>query len=97
MTWMFYHDQKKWTQPRIRSFLEAVPDDKLILLDYYCDSTEIWRNTEMYYGKPYMWCYLGNFGGNSMMVGNLDDVDVKIEKLFVEGGENVYGLSLIHI
>lgn len=63
MTWMFYHDQKKWTQPRIRSFLEAVPDDKLILLDYYCDSTEIWRNTEMYYGKPYMWCYLGNFGG----------------------------------
>ena len=38
MTWMFYHDQKKWTQPRIRSFLEAVPDDKLILLDYYCDS-----------------------------------------------------------
>ncbi|WP_374693739.1 alpha-N-acetylglucosaminidase TIM-barrel domain-containing protein [Bacteroides thetaiotaomicron] len=82
MTWMFYHDQKKWTQPRIRSFLEAVPDDKLILLDYYCDSTEIWRNTEMYYGKPYMWCYLGNFGGNSMMVGNLDDVDVKIEKLF---------------
>lgn len=43
----------------------------------------------MYYGKPYMWCYLGNFGGNSMMVGNLDDVDVKIEKLFVEGGENV--------
>ncbi|MCS3044305.1 alpha-N-acetylglucosaminidase TIM-barrel domain-containing protein [Bacteroides thetaiotaomicron] len=41
---------------RIRSFLEAVPDDKLILLDYYCDSTEIWRrNTpEMYYGKPYM-------------------------------------------
>lgn len=93
MTWMFYHDQKKWTQPRIRSFLEAVPDDKLILLDYYCDSTEIWRNMEMYYGKPYMWCYLGNFGGNSMMVGNLDDVDVKIEKLFVEGGENVYGLG----
>ena len=47
MTWMFYHDQKKWTQPRIRSFPGAVPDDKLILLDYYCDSTEIWRNTEM--------------------------------------------------
>ena len=93
MTWMFYHDQKKWTQPRIRSFLEAVPDDKLILLDYYCDSTEIWRNTEKYYGKPYMWCYLGNFGGNSMMVGNLDDVDSKIKRLFAEGGENVYGLG----
>lgn len=46
MTWMFFYDKKKWTQPRIRSFLKAVPDNKLILLDYYCDHTEIWRNTE---------------------------------------------------
>ena len=52
MTWMFFYDKKKWTQPRIRSFLKAVPDDKLILLDYYCDHTEIWRNTEKYYGNP---------------------------------------------
>ncbi len=32
MTWMFFYDKKKWTQPRIRSFLKPVPDDKLILL-----------------------------------------------------------------
>lgn len=93
MTWMFYHSKEKWTQPRIRSFLNAVPDNKLILLDYYCDSTEIWRETERYYGKPYLWCYLGNFGGNSMMVGDLDDVNLKIDRLFSEGGENVYGLG----
>lgn len=65
MTWMFYHAKEKWTQPRIKSFLNAVPQDKLILLDYYCDYTEIWRDTEQYYGKPYIWCYLGNFGGNT--------------------------------
>ncbi|WP_309574097.1 alpha-N-acetylglucosaminidase TIM-barrel domain-containing protein [Bacteroides thetaiotaomicron] len=41
----------------------------------------------------YVWCYLGNFGGNSMMIQSWIDVDVKIEKLFVEGGENVYGLG----
>ena len=93
MTWMFYHSKEKWTQPRVRSFLNAVPDNKLILLDYYCDSTEIWRETEKYYGKPYVWCYLGNFGGNSMMVGNLDDVNFKINRLFSEGGKNVYGLG----
>ena len=28
-----------------------------------------------------------------MMVGNLDDVDSKIKRLFAEGGENVYGLG----
>ncbi|MCS3036374.1 alpha-N-acetylglucosaminidase TIM-barrel domain-containing protein [Bacteroides ovatus] len=34
-----------------------MPDEKLILLDYYCDSVEIWRETQQYYGKPYIWCY----------------------------------------
>lgn len=93
MTWMFFYDKKKWTQPRIRSFLKAVPDNKLILLDYYCDHTEIWRNTEKYYGNPYIWCYLGNFGGNTMIAGNLNDIDFKIKRLFKEGGDNVYGLG----
>lgn len=93
MTWMFFYDKKKWTQPSIRSFLKAVPDNKLILLDYYCDHTEIWRNTEKYYGNPYIWCYLGNFGGNTMIAGNLNDIDFKIKRLFKEGGDNVYGLG----
>lgn len=93
MTWMFYYDKEKWTKPRIRSFLNAVPHGRLILLDYYCDHTEIWRETEKYFGNPYMWCYLGNFGGNTMLAGNVDDVDFKINRLFSEGGENVYGLG----
>ena len=94
MTWMFYHAKEKWTQPRIKSFLNAVPQDKLILLDYYCDYTEIWRDTEQYYGKPYIWCYLGNFGGNTFLAGDLNDVDFKIDRLFKEGGDNVYGLGV---
>ena len=86
MTWMFYHAKEKWTQPRIKSFLNAVPQDKLILLDYYCDYTEIWRDTEQYYGKPYIWCYLGNFGGNTFLAGDLNDVDFKIPPKY-QGGE----------
>lgn len=93
MTWMFYHSKDKWTQSRIQSFLDAVPDKKLVLLDYYCDSTEIWRDTQSYYGKPYIWCYLGNFGGNTMMVGDIDNVDFKINRLYAEGGKNLYGLG----
>ena len=93
MTWMFFYDKKKWTPSHIKSFLNAVPDNKLILLDYYCDHTELWRETEKYYNKPYIWCYLGNFGGNTMLAGNLNDIDFKIKRLFSEGGSNVYGLG----
>lgn len=93
MTWMFYHDQERWTQPRIKSFLSAVPDKKLVLLDYYCDSTEIWRNTEEYYGQPYIWCYLGNFGGNTMLAGNFDGTDKRLSDFMAESGDNAIGIG----
>ena len=82
MTWMFYYDKEKWTSSRIQAFLNAVPEGKLILLDYYCDEQEIWRDTERFYGKPYIWCYLGNFGGNTMLAGNLNDTDQKNKSAF---------------
>jgi len=66
-----------------RAFIKtACPAVAYFLYIFLCNESHAFR-----------WCYLGNFGGNSMMVGNLDDVDVKIEKLFVEGGENVNGYS----
>ncbi len=94
MTWMFFHSKDKWTQPRIEAFLTAVPDNKLILLDYYCDHTEIWRDTESYYGKPYIWCYLGNFGGNTMLAGDIDETDSRIDRVLSEGGDNAIGLGV---
>ena len=93
MTWMFFYDKKKWTQPRIRSFLKAVPDNKLILLDYYCDHTEIWRNTEKYYGNPYIWCYLGNFGGNTTLTGNVKESGARLENALINGGGNLTGIG----
>lgn len=94
MTWMFFHSKDKWTQPRINAFLTAVPDNKLILLDYYCDNTEIWRDTESYYGKPYIWCYLGNFGGNTMLAGDIDETDKRINGVLADGGDNVIGIGV---
>lgn len=64
-----YADIKHWTTPRIKSYLRSVPQDKLILLDYFCEYTEIWKQTDSYFGQPYLWCYLGNFGGNSFLSG----------------------------
>lgn len=93
MTWMFYYDQVRWTLPRIKAFVSAVPDGKLILLDYYCDHTEIYPRTENYYGCPFIWCYLGNFGGNTMLAGDIDDVNAKINRLDSIESNNMYGLG----
>lgn len=93
MTWMFYFDQGKWTNPRINAFLRGVPQDKMLLLDYYCEHTEVWKKTESFFGQPYIWCYLGNFGGNTMMVGKVKEVGKRIENTYQNGGKNLWGIG----
>ncbi|ARS41576.1 alpha-N-acetylglucosaminidase [Sphingobacteriaceae bacterium GW460-11-11-14-LB5] len=93
MTWVFYYMRKEWNNERIKAFVRAVPQDKMTLLDYYAESTEVWKLTESYFNQPYIWCYLGNFGGNSMLVGNLQTVEDRMENAFKNGGANLTGVG----
>lgn len=93
MTWIFYYQKEHWTNERIKAFLRAVPQGKMILLDYFCDNTEIWKTTESFYGQPYIWCYLGNFGGNTMMAGDVEQVEDRMENAFRHGGNNLSGVG----
>jgi len=78
---------------RIRKYITSYPADRSILLDYYCERSEIWQRTNKYHGVPYVWCYLGNFGGNTQLAGNVADVNNRIENTFVNGGENFTGIG----
>jgi len=93
MSWIFYFEKDIWTNERIQSFIKAVPQNKLMLLDYFCENTEVWKMTESFYKQPYIWCYLGNFGGNTMLAGNLGEVEKRMEHAFEEGGANLTGVG----
>lgn len=72
--WLFYHAEKFWKPTQIKALLNAVPDDKMIILDLWTENHPVWDRTEAYYGKPWIWCMLHNFGGNISMYGRMDDV-----------------------
>lgn len=74
MGWTFYNDRKHWTNPRLEAMIKAVPENKMVLLDYFCEHTEIWRLTDGFFNAPYIWCYLGNFGGNTQLAAPLLNV-----------------------
>lgn len=93
MTWMFYFDKATWTPERVKAFLTAVPQGKLILLDYWGEYQEIWRLHEKYHGQPYIWCYLGNFGGNTHYNAEFNKVRTRVEGTFKDGGSNFSGLG----
>lgn len=93
MSWVFYYKRRQWTPERLRAYLTAVPQGKMILLDYFCEKTEVWRETDGFFGQPYIWCYLGNFGGNTMLVGNLHELDCKLSHAIEEQHGNMMGIG----
>lgn len=93
MTWLFYNDSQNWTSERINAFVNAVPKGKMLLLDYYAENTEIWRRTQSYFGQSFLWCYLGNFGGNTMLAGNITKTGKRIDETLQYAGDNFTGIG----
>jgi alpha-N-acetylglucosaminidase len=79
MAWTFYNDDH-WTGPRLSAMIGAVPGGRMVLLDYVGEQTEIYRRTENFYGAPFIWCYLGNFGGNTALVAPVRKVAGRIDQ-----------------
>jgi len=71
--WLFI-DTTFWHQPQIKALLAGVPDDRMIILDLYSENIPIWPDTDSYYGKPFIWCMLANFGGNIGLYGTMLNV-----------------------
>lgn len=93
MGWMFYNDRWAWKPDIVKAYLTAVPQDKVVILDYYLDGQPVWELTESFYGQPYIFCYLGNFGGNTRLAGNFHQTSERIAKVFAEGGANMRGIG----
>ncbi|XP_050283732.1 alpha-N-acetylglucosaminidase [Quercus robur] len=83
--WLFSSDSAYWKPPQMKALLHSVPFGKMIVLDLFADVKPIWKNSSHFYGTPYVWCMLHNFGGNIEMYGILDaissgPVDARVSK-----------------
>ena len=93
MAWILYADPAHWTPVTAKAYLQGVPQGRMMLLDYYCEHTEEWKLFDSFYGQPYIWCYLGNFGGNSFMASPVNDVAKRIDDVLANGGSNLCGIG----
>lgn len=93
--WMFHYNASYWHPTQISALLKAVPDENMIILDLYSESHPVWYNTEAYYGKPWIWNMLHNFGGNTGMWGGMDSVAHNpAAALHHPGSKNLSGIGL---
>ena len=91
MAWMFL--SPVWTDETIEAYLNAVPKGHLIMLDYCCDARSLWQRLNCFYGQDYIWCYLGNFGGATVIEGNIHTNDKNLDDVFANGGPSLKGVG----
>ncbi len=65
--WTFMNQANFWKQDRIKTFLDAVPNDRLLVLDLFCDCHPVWSETQGFYGKPWVWNFVYNFGNTTVL------------------------------
>ena len=93
MAWFLYYQREDYTPERTRAMLTGVPLGKMTMLDYYCEYKEMWREHDGFYGQPFIWCYLGNFGGNTNVQGRVKEAGERIERALQQCGDNLVGIG----
>lgn len=73
--WMFVNSNSFWNENLTKAFLMAVPQGRMLVLDLQSELSPQYNRTHFYYGHPFIWCMLHNFGGTSGMFGSLDIVN----------------------
>jgi len=73
--WTFFNQRRFWSQERIEAFLGAIPGDRMVVLDLFCETNPMWKKTDAFCGKPWVWCNVQNFGCNVHMTGALNRIN----------------------
>lgn len=92
--WLFYSNSDFWTDERIEAYLSGVTvDSDILILDLFSESHPQWQRTDSYYGKPWIWCQLHDYGGNMGIYGQVENVTINpIEAL--SNSSSLVGLGL---
>ena len=67
---------------------------KIIILDLSAEASPIWQRTESFFGKPYIYCLLHNFGGTRGIYGNLDTISTGPITTAAPKGSSFIGIGL---
>lgn len=69
--WLFL-DGKWLKNENAKALLTAVEPGKILLLDLFSEAIPIYPKVESYFGSPWIWNMLHNFGGKTQMRGSFN-------------------------
>jgi alpha-N-acetylglucosaminidase len=97
-TWPF-REITYWTDERTKAYFDGAPDNRMLALELMGESWELtgWHKHKGWYGKPWIWSVISNFGDNVSMFGGLPQITENYNKAlsFPEKG-NLSGMGLMN-
>lgn len=73
--WLFLDQAHFWKPAQVKAMVGSVPQGKLLILDLFSETRPVYSRVEGYYGQPFIWCMLHNFGGVLGMYAGLNQVN----------------------
>ncbi len=69
--WMFNYQRYIWNKDTVKALMAAVPDDRLLVLDYANDYNPNWDDFSAFHGKTWVMGYVPNMGGKTAYTGKM--------------------------
>lgn len=66
--WIFPNNPTFWKPPQAKGLFSGIPKDRLILIEM---TGNTWTKTEAFYGQPWLWTLIQDFGGVVSLHGDL--------------------------
>ena len=66
----------------------------MIILDLSSEQDPIWSKTESFFGKPFIWCMLHNYGGIRGIYGNLTTIGMNPVDARRSPGSTMVGVGM---
>jgi alpha-N-acetylglucosaminidase len=94
--WLFFANSGFWTESLIEAWFSGVEvNSDMIVLDLFSESQPQWQSTNSYYGKPWIWCQLHDYGGNMGLYGQIQNITINpIEALASSSSLVGFGLTM---
>jgi alpha-N-acetylglucosaminidase len=94
--WLFFSLSSFWTIDRIEAYLGGVEENTdMIVIDLFSETAPQWQKTNSYFGKPWLWCELHNFGGSLGLYGQIMNITINpIEALANSSSLIGFGLTM---
>ncbi len=96
-TWPF-RDIEFWNQERTRAYFDGAPDNRMIALELMGEYWPLtgWYKHKGWYGKPWIWSIISNFGDNVSMYGGLPQISENFQKMLSSPDRgNLSGMGLM--